>query len=222
MGALPKSTTAVVKSLTSDQTGIKISLSFYLNASFSDQLNARIAKSLKHVVDGWAVHLCDGWWHFVHPGLHDRSPPEGWRLHVNHTTSRHLNKKLVSDLVTVLTSNEGLVFFFTFRLIVKKSKLPRNVACEKLFFVNSVLLNMFSKKKYSIQIKIFFINQKKIPRCKLNCKTSSSIRYKRSKRYETYCGRGGDFQIHGFKHEIGGVCQLDDFTAHQTQLLIVI
>ena len=39
---------------------------------------------------------------------------------------------------------------------------------------------------------------------------------------ETDCGRGGDFQIHGFKHEIGGVGQLDDFTAHQTQLLIVI
>ena len=99
------------KSFTSDKGGIKISLSFYLNASFSDQLNARIAESLKHVVDGRAVHLCDGWWHFMHPGLHNRSPPEGWRLHVNHTTSRHLNKKLDSDLVTVLTSNEGFGSF---------------------------------------------------------------------------------------------------------------
>ena len=34
--------------------------------------------------------------------------------------------------------------------------------------------------------------------------------------------RRGHLQIHGFKHEVGGGCQLDDLTAHQTQFLVVI
>lgn len=37
-----------------------------------------------------------------------------------------------------------------------------------------------------------------------------------------YSSRGGYFQIHGFKHKIGGVGQLDDLSTHQTQLLVVI
>ncbi len=34
----------------------------------------------------------------------------------------------------------------------------------------------------------------------------------------TYGGGRSDFEVHGFKDEIGGVSQLDNLATHQTQL----
>ena len=38
----------------------------------------------------------------------------------------------------------------------------------------------------------------------------------------THRGRTRHFQVHGLKHQVGGVRELDDLSTHKTQLLVIV